>query len=48
MKVFCTVLGLAAATKECNGPRYKPLGCFDDIYPHPEKMPQGFSRKFDF
>ena len=41
MKILATLAALTAATKECNGPRYKPLGCFDDIYPHPEKMPQG-------
>ena len=41
MKLVTTLVTLTAATKECNGPRYKPLGCFDDIYPHPEKMPQG-------
>ena len=40
MKVISTIVALASATKECNGPRYKPLGCFDDLYPHPEKMPQ--------
>ena len=37
---FSILISSAWAARECNGPKYAPLGCFDNNYPHPELMPQ--------
>ena len=37
---FSILISSTWAARECNGPKYAPLGCFDNNYPHPELMPQ--------